>query len=475
MLGKGNYLFSTLTADKNYRFDVYTHFIEMRDGQRNYLIKDFQSEKMIQKIVYGNQMLEIRFSGNHRIVWNLLSDGILENGEIEVPSELEKFEVEGIEEREYLMAVSENFIERGKNGVVFLREKPLGWMRYQKEIPENGKPADVELRGKTLIVEKKEIHLEKLVPGDREMEALQEKGIRLGEGFLMFSPGLKAWMELLSPEKWEENDDLQTLETLTFLYPQSGVFWYQWAKKLIDQEKYSLAEESLKKALERSENQDKIRETLGILYFFQEKYREAGEILKESGTAQSNFYRAAIFFIKKKYTTALYFFEQTIKKDPSYYKAYNNMALIYRIRKQYQRAENILRKGIEKNPENSDLYYNLGIVQEDRKKEVMALLAYEKAYELNSENLEAVNRLYYLYVKLNQEQKALRLLKKVLKKYPKDPISHYNLALLYEKRGNYPLAVFHFNAFLSFSEDDRLKRRVEYQLRKLLKEISQKN
>ena len=55
---------------------------------------------------------------------------------------------------------------------------------------------------------------------------------------------------------------------------------------------------------------------------------------------------------------------------------------------------------------------------------------------------------------------------------PQDPTSHYNIALLYREQKNYPLALFHFEAFLSFSEDLNLKKRVELHLQEILSLIS---
>lgn len=478
ILGKGSYLFSGTVPDGKYRLEIYQHYAELRDRKKNFLIKTFRSSVPLKDVRYQKEIVYFQMENGQWLEWNLLSDVFKETSNLEKTAVLIDIRKEPKETEKYLLAATPSSLVRAKNGVVLLKKKEvLGSILYQSKVSGQLKHAAPRLESPSRLFfpsQNRRVEIGFLLPGDRKIQKVWSQGLELDEGFLVFSPSLEAWGELLRPEKWKKNKEKGTLKVLISFYPQEAGFWYTLGKQYLEDKEYGPAEESLKKAL-NLEPSDEIRETLGILYFYQKKYDEAEEILKHSRTATSQFYRANIFYLKKKYPTALYFYRQAVRIDPSFYRAYNNMALIYRLQKNFSRAEEVLLAGIEKNPENADLFYNLGIVMEDRKKTILSILAYEKAYDLKPSYLEAVNRLYYLYMKLDMEEQALVLLKKVLKAYPQNAVSHYNIALIYEKRKNYPLAVFHFNAFLSFSNDAALKKKVEYQLKSVLEKIEKQN
>ncbi len=218
-------------------------------------------------------------------------------------------------------------------------------------------------------------------------------------------------------------------------------------------------------------NNKKVNEQLGILYFHTKNYKKSLKLLKKLRSSKAYFFLGNIYYIKSLLNKSLSYYKKSISKNKTQYKAYNMIFLIYKKLRKFVKAESILLKGIENNQNISDLYFNLGLLYKDRKKTILSMLAFEKALSLKTKHLEAAKQLYYIYMKYKKIEKALSLARKVLSNYPNDPVTHYNIGLIYKKKQNYPLSIFHFRIFINFSKNKKLNKQVKKEIILLLKKL----
>ncbi len=99
------------------------------------------------------------------------------------------------------------------------------------------------------------------------------------------------------------------------------------------------------------------------------------------------------------------FYETSIRKDPKFIPAFNNLGLLFKENGNLDDAEAIFRDAITSNPNNIVIWVNLGIILEERGKKEEAIATYEKGLELFPSNfmlwkmLERLNtREYYIKV-----------------------------------------------------------------------------
>lgn len=475
VLGKGEFLLESVSQDQKYHFKIYSHMIEVWDFKNQYQIKTLTLQDPFLKISYFTNHLVLEWK-NNSVSWNLLGDALKENPKNKGQTLTPIKSSPSLKESFYLLALSQDFILQGNNkGSVLLQQKPLlGWVALTQK-PKNLEPIKTITyltQKKSLVYQNKDININFLLTQKQKVQGVFKQGIELDHGFLTFYPSLPQFLDFLNQPQWESNKNSKTLTTLSLFFPQNLHFSYQAGLVKLDLQDYAGAEILLRKALRQNPKNKEYQEALGLSLFFQKKNKQALNILKNLNTAQSYFYTGILYYLSKNNPLAIQSFRKAIGLNPQNEKSYNNLFLIYREQKRMILAERILLEGIKANPEEPTLFYHLGILMQDIKKPILALLAYEKALTLSPHNKEIAGQLYFVYQQLGLSLKALELLKKVLEVYPQDPTSHYNIALLYRQQKNYPLAYFHFEAFLSFSKDENLKKRVELHLKEILSAIS---
>jgi tetratricopeptide (TPR) repeat protein len=176
-------------------------------------------------------------------------------------------------------------------------------------------------------------------------------------------------------------------------------------------------------------------EQRGDILMARKMYREAVDVYRE-GPADSAllhnktgiaFHQLLQFNLAKKE------YEQSIKLNPQYAEAINNLGAIYYAQKNYRRAVRQYTKALAITPEAASIYSNLGSAYFARKDYPKAAECYQKALAIDPEVFEHHNQYgtllqerstterakfhYYLaktYAKAGQNERALQYIRKAL-------------------------------------------------------------
>lgn len=138
---------------------------------------------------------------------------------------------------------------------------------------------------------------------------------------------------------------------------------------------------------------------------------------------------AKILISKNKFEDAEIVFNQILKIDPTYFKAYINIGVICIKQNKLIEAENNFIKAININANFEICYFNLGSVQEKLGKTEEAEKNFQKAIEIKPDYAEAYINLGTLYIGISNFEDAEKILKKAIKIKPDYSKSYYNLGL----------------------------------------------
>ena len=185
-------------------------------------------------------------------------------------------------------------------------------------------------------------------------------------------------------------------------------------------------------------------EDRGDILMARKQYREAIDVYRE-GAANSPllhnkagiaYHQLAQFSLAKKE------YEQSIKLNPKYAEAINNLGTIYYTEKNYRRAIRSYRKAIGLSPDSASLHSNLGTAFFARKDYAKAAASYQKALSLDPEVFEHHNA----YGTLLQEHT-----------YTERAKFHYYLAKTYAKAGMSDRALLYIRKSLEEGFTERRK------------------
>ena len=169
-------------------------------------------------------------------------------------------------------------------------------------------------------------------------------------------------------------------------------------------QKFSLAEDDLKKILDIDENNLKALFLLGSVFI------QTGQL-----------------------DNAIKYLDKVIKIDPNIANVHNNLGIVYIKLKEFENAKKFLNKALDINPSHLDAYNSLGIVYTELGDMNEALFNVKKALELNPNFVSAYNNLGLIYKKFEYFNEAEVSFKKAIEINSKFIESHHNLMELYEK------------------------------------------
>jgi len=228
---------------------------------------------------------------------------------------------------------------------------------------------------------------------------------------------------------------------------------------LINQNRYNEAQNLCNDILKKNPNNIDARVQLGSIYSSQYKLdaavREFSKILeKNPNDAAAHNGLGLAYFRKttssnmdirgnanKYYEAALTEFENAIKSNPDYYKAYNNAGKILQELGQIDEAEKYYRKALEIEPKYSDAIENLGTTYFAKNQIDAAAEKYKEAIELNSKNSSAYYHLGEALLAKGQIGKAINYLQTSLYLFPNSAPVHDMLGKAYEMQSNEAAAI----------------------------------
>jgi len=210
-----------------------------------------------------------------------------------------------------------------------------------------------------------------------------------------------------SPEKTRENP-ADPKDKIT-LYNEIKL-----AQFLTAEEKYDRAEKKIRDVLSKDES-------------VMEAYYILGNILSK----------------QQKYEEALAEYKKALEIDPEYYDAIFGLAITYKRTKQTDEAIIGFKRLAEMNPRDTKPFLHLGDLYEERNELDVAIKYLREGVAIDPESPIFHNKLGALYLKKNELNRAEGELKKALSIKTSVPIpnAHFNMALLYEARGEFDLAI----------------------------------
>lgn len=188
------------------------------------------------------------------------------------------------------------------------------------------------------------------------------------------------------------------------------------------------------------------------------KLDEAIKILEEVVTEQpdivdANFTLGNLYYKKKEYKKALYYFKKVLRLKPDYNFAMLNILNCYRFMGEVDRGIKEAEAFIKVFPRHSEFYLILGNFYLDKKEYDRAEENFKKAWEVGK-NAFALRDLGVLYLMKGDPEKAESYLRRSIKEKPDIKMAHYHLALIEEERGNMWRAVEEYEKEIEVNPDN---------------------
>ncbi len=135
------------------------------------------------------------------------------------------------------------------------------------------------------------------------------------------------------------------------------------------------------------------------------------------------------------------FYNETLKINPNYVDAHNNLGILMTQLGEYQNAKNCYEKVILIEPNNTVAYNNLGFVLKELGEYQKAQTCYEKAIKIFPNNVDALNNLGIILNKNQEHQKAISCYEKVIQVDPNYAAAHYNHGNVLKELEEYEKAI----------------------------------
>lgn len=124
-------------------------------------------------------------------------------------------------------------------------------------------------------------------------------------------------------------------------------------------------------------------------------------------SAQNAYIIAKDFMNDKKYRIAIENLQISLKKDPKFVLAYDDIAMCYRQLNDYDNAVKYYKKSLEIFPEGDFALMNIGVVYSLKEDYKTAITYYEKLIEYQPNNAEGYFGAGKSYLQINNDEKAL--------------------------------------------------------------------
>ena len=158
-------------------------------------------------------------------------------------------------------------------------------------------------------------------------------------------------------------------------------------------------------------------------------------------TKEKSFSLAIQNHTKRNFKIAKKFYDQTLKLDPNFVDAHNNLGILFHQLGEYQKAINCYEKANQIKPNNSNGYSNLGFTLSQLGKNQKAINCHKKAIQIQPNNISAHNNLGNVFKNLGEHQKAISCYEKAIKIQPNYGVAHFNLGNVFELLGKYQQAL----------------------------------
>ena len=218
--------------------------------------------------------------------------------------------------------------------------------------------------------------------------------------------------------------------------PENEKVYAELTKLYQLQSKAFHAEDFFKKAIELDPKNANAYVGLGRFYLLQKKSLQAEDSFKkaiELDPENTNAYVGLGYFFQERgeISQAEDFFKKAIEINPRNDKAYAGLGGLYRGQGKFQEAEDSFKKAIEINPEYAKAYAGLSQLCRIQGKSFQAEDSFKKTIELNPKNDRAYVALGELYMKRNKFSQAADSYRKAIEINPENDYAYVGLGRLY--------------------------------------------
>jgi len=150
---------------------------------------------------------------------------------------------------------------------------------------------------------------------------------------------------------------------------------------------------------------------------------------------------------------AIYEAKRDLEANPLNYQAHLRLGTVYQARHKFKKAESEYNKAAKINPGSSLPHYQLALLFEQLKQKGKLISELRKAVSINPQDENATFKLGQILLKEKQYAEAIEVLRKEAELSPLSADTQYYLGLAFEKTGDIPAAVAHYQAALKYVPD----------------------
>ena len=147
------------------------------------------------------------------------------------------------------------------------------------------------------------------------------------------------------------------------------------------------------------------------------------------------------------------YFEESLKIEPDYAIAIDNLGTIHYLQNEPEKAADLFQQAINLNPKGATAYFHMAQVKAQEGDLSAAIANLNKSISLNKNSSMAYNLLGEVYKKQGNEAAAIVAFKKAAAVEPENPNPYLNLSKIYEQRSDLEFAIEQLKTSLSTSPD----------------------
>lgn len=168
-------------------------------------------------------------------------------------------------------------------------------------------------------------------------------------------------------------------------------------------------------------------------------FMRAKDITKDNYVAYNNIGHALVAL--NRIEESKEYFLKAISINPQYNNSLNNYGLYLQEKGDYAESSKYFAKIIDINPINVAAYINLGWSRYKMGHSLEAQMLLDKALDLDPDNVIALNRKGYILSEKGKIEDAMQCFEAAIRVNPKDVKARINIAMSYEKLGNYEMTL----------------------------------
>lgn len=289
--------------------------------------------------------------------------------------------------------------------------------------------------------------LSRTLPMECVSDILMEMGLQVGDVLLPVEKKLERAHKLVDERKFDEASSIY--EALANIFEDVVSIWYNWGICLLESGEGEWALNIANEALDKSPEEWRLHHLLGACLASLERYQEAEESLITalkmapfSPEAWNNL--GLLHYWQGRNEEAFGEFCLAASYNPEDGFALFNLALCSTALEDYEKALGYYDACIRVCPNLYDAFNNKGLLFRHLWRIWGALDCYDKAIEIDPQNPAALCNSAYLLKDLGYNERAIQRYHMALELRPNDGRIHFDLGLLYCRKGDLQTAEYHF-------------------------------